>query len=190
MPQEVQGYLTVDNQFFDNSVEAELHEAVTNLGNSLKELNVDPEKFFEVMQAVMPLVGRYINAYEENQNYQAQLPVQREDGEAQEDRTGVADSGVDEHTAYLRQELASLQQFEAGGYEPMSDMGYSPQPEAISDERALDGIGSGGTDARSVRSRADMAVVDLPKFTKARARDGSPHFREVPLGEDMGRKGR
>lgn len=62
------GYVTADGTFYESATQAEYHEALSELRDKLDSTKIDqrlidPAKFINVLEQVIPQVERYINAY-------------------------------------------------------------------------------------------------------------------------------
>lgn len=159
---EAVGYLTEDGKFFEGMDEAEEYEAFNALRSALVELcGVDVEVFTAVCSSIPNEIRRYINANEAATRYreiQASLSTQDQAG-----REGDSQAILEQQT--------SLD-------EPLPDMGSSQQQKALRLERAINGIGSGRTDASDVRSSEDMAVRTHTEPTKTRNVHRPSHLRK------------
>lgn len=62
MLKKVQGFVTSDNSFFEDEVDAELHEATADLDHVVEELQYSPTQFREIIDETMHYVRRYIDA--------------------------------------------------------------------------------------------------------------------------------
>lgn len=150
MTRQVEGYITTDGTFFEDRIEAEVHEATLVLSGLMlgEGLNDHSLKF------LLKFIGDYhgeVEAYIKAIRIQQAVETERA-GDLPEDEGDTAD---DEGGS---QDAESVQQQPAvsGGHLP--DLGRSVSPEEIQNRRKKHGSRSRNSHARRVRGRKDLAA--------------------------------
>lgn len=155
------GYITEDGKFFEGMDEAEEHEAFKALRSALVEIcGVDVEVFTAVCSSIPNEIRRYINANEAATRYrEIQASLSAQDQARREDNSQA-----------LFEQQARID-------EPLPDMGSGVVEEAVQQQRAIDGIGSGGINAPDVRSSENLAVGTHSRSAKARLNSSTSNIR-------------
>jgi hypothetical protein len=136
-----EGYVTDDGTFFENHLEAALHEAESKLRERLVTAfpQVDIEKFIAIVFEVMPQLWSYIHAH--NTATAAKRDQQAEEPdrvEAQHGGEAKVDGGIG-HVSSTEEDLASLLKLPPRGPSHVSNVGSGPRTKKIPERRAKHG---------------------------------------------------
>lgn len=139
-----QGYVTEDGTFFENKLEAALHEAEATLrrmlGTEYPQLNA--EQFIEVVQNLMPSLRGYIDAYYATLTAKRDQTEDEDRGEADEGGSPAADASLG-HVSSTEEDLASLLKLPTRGLGHVPDVGSGAHAKAVSKRRQKHGTGGG-----------------------------------------------
>jgi hypothetical protein len=136
-----EGYVTDDGTFFENHLEAALHEAESKLRGQLATAfpQVDIEKFLAIVLEVMPQLWSYIHAHNTASAAKSNQQAEEQDrAEAGDGREAKADGGIG-HVSSTEEDLASLLKLPPRGPSHVSNVGSSPRTKKIPERRAKHG---------------------------------------------------
>lgn len=171
-----EGFLAEDGTFFESSIDCELYEATNALDAQLVKMGIDPDAFKTALGGSYAEANRWVNAViakgvPDSSKPQVKEKVRDRDwkpipgaGTAEPDDPGPDydipdDLGPSEHADAEDVAEAVFEQ-PLSFSEPMSPMGSGLSAEAISYLGKELGIRVRGSDAPSLRSRPDLAVME------------------------------
>jgi hypothetical protein len=168
----VRGFLADDGTFFDAKEDAELYEALHALEFSVKNIGADPAKFMIVVEGCQEQLRRYLDAKSNYEKSEAVGPApasdsvdHANDGRAEADAP-ILKQPVDEH-------------------QHVSDVRSGVGAEAVPNDSAVDGTGSGGAHARSVRRAPHMATTSSAAIAAARSGDSNTFVLQAEAREKL-----
>lgn len=135
-----EGFVTDDGTFFENQMEAALHEAESLLRTrfAAMDLRISADEFLAVVFETMPELKGYIDAHfaaGAAKLDQAEEQDRAEDGDS---RTAKADGGIG-HVSSTEEDLAALLKLPPRGHSNVSNVGSSPRPKKVQERRAKHG---------------------------------------------------
>lgn len=136
-----EGFVTDDGTFFENQMEATLHEAESLLrGQLIAEFpQIDIDKFIAIVFQVMPTLKGYIDAHFAAGAAKLDKQAEEQDGtEALDSREAKADGGIG-HVSSTEEDLAALLKLPPRGHSNVSNVGDSPRPKKVQERRAKHG---------------------------------------------------
>lgn len=167
----VSGFLADDGVFFDTEADAELYEALHALEFSVRNIGADPVKFMIVVEGCQEQLRRYLDAKSNYEKSEARQP-------AAPDSVNHPDDGRTEAAAPVLEQPTDEHQH-------MPDVRGSVGTEAVRDDSTVDGSGSGGAHARSVRRAPYMATTSGAAITAARPSDSSAPVLQAKAREKL-----
>ena len=136
-----EGFITNDGTFFESKTEAELHEAESSLRAQLavEYPQLSNERFFEVVQSVMPALKGYIDAYNTESAVKLNQQTKEQDrAEARDSREAAPDGGIG-HVSSTEEDLASLLKLPPRGPSHVPDVGSGARTKKVPERRAKHG---------------------------------------------------
>lgn len=171
----VKGYLSDDGTYFDNAEDAELYDAMHGVKYAVEtKCRANPRNVFIVLDTCADEIRRYLDAKanqaKADSSYDPQEPfeINWAAGYLAECSNGPVSSDIYHPDNFGPNDLTSVLKFSPNVNEPMPDLGGSVGTEAIPDTGTVDGVGSGRSDASSVRSDPYLATAYTDEAIKAR----------------------